>query len=66
MQVVLKVMFKVVEVFLVLDFDDSLIAFFVDWLDLKLAVWTEDELLIVPEIRIEHWVSLVHCVDLQL
>ena len=66
MQIVLEVVFEVINIFLVLDFNHSLVVILVNGLDFKLTVWAEYKLLIVPKIRVEHWIILVHRVNLQL
>ena len=66
MQIVFKVILEVVHIFLVLDFNHSLSVILVDGLDFKLTVRTKDELLIVPEIRVEHGIVLVRGINIQL
>jgi hypothetical protein len=65
-QIVFKVILEVVHIFLVLDFNHSLSVILVDGLDFKLTVRTKDELLIVPEIRVEYGIVLVRGINIQL
>ena len=66
MQVFLKIVLQVVNIFCMLHLDNSFFILFIDGFDFEVRVRTEDEFFVVSEIWIENWIGLVGSVDLQL
>jgi hypothetical protein len=66
LQILLKVVLNIVDIFFIMNFNHSFGIILVDCFDFKLTVGAKDKLLIVPKVWVKHWIFLVDTINIQL